>query len=74
MATKRLPRPRDPIQLGKLIVDIATGQVTEPQETPAETRARKAGKRGGMVRAKKLTPAERSEIASLAASARWKKD
>jgi hypothetical protein len=73
MATKRLKRPRDPIQLGKLIVDIATGQVTEPEETPAETRARKAGKRGGMVRAKKLTPAERSEIASLAASARWKK-
>lgn len=27
MATKRLKRPRDPIQLGKLIVDIATGQV-----------------------------------------------
>jgi hypothetical protein len=27
MATHRLKRPRDPIQLGKLIVDIATGQV-----------------------------------------------
>jgi hypothetical protein len=27
MATKRLKRPRDPIQLGKLIVDIATGQI-----------------------------------------------
>jgi hypothetical protein len=25
--TKRLKRPRDPIQLGKLIVDIATGEV-----------------------------------------------
>jgi hypothetical protein len=25
MATRRLKRPRDPIQLGKLIVDIATG-------------------------------------------------
>ena len=25
MATKRLPRPRDPIQLGELMVDIATG-------------------------------------------------
>jgi hypothetical protein len=73
MTTKRLKRPRDPIQLGKLIVDIATGQVTEPEETPVEARARKAGKRGGTARAKKLTPAERSEIASLAASARWKK-
>ena len=24
---KRTPRPRDPVQLGKLMVDIATGQV-----------------------------------------------
>jgi hypothetical protein len=75
MATKRLKRPRDPIQLGKLIVDIATGQVQEPEpeETPIEKRARNAGRKGGKIRAKKLTPAERSEIASLAASARWKK-
>jgi hypothetical protein len=73
MATKRLKRPRDPIQLGKLIVDIATGQIREPEETPAEKRARKAGRKGGAARAKKLTPAERSEIASVAASARWKK-
>lgn len=29
MATKRILRPRDPIQLGKLIVDIATGQVVD---------------------------------------------
>lgn len=27
--TKRLKRPRDPIQLGELIVDIATGQVED---------------------------------------------
>jgi hypothetical protein len=29
MGEKRLKRPRDPIQLGKLIVDIATGQVKD---------------------------------------------
>lgn len=29
MAKKRLKRPRDPLQLGKLIVDIATGQVED---------------------------------------------
>jgi hypothetical protein len=29
MTTKRLKRPRDPLQLGKLIVDIATGQVED---------------------------------------------
>ena len=26
MVLKRLPRPRDPTQLGKLMVDIATGE------------------------------------------------
>jgi hypothetical protein len=74
MATRRLKRPRDPIQLGKLIVDIATGQVEDYlDETASAKRARIAGTKGGPARAKKLTPQERSEIASIAASARWKK-
>jgi len=29
MAIKLIPRPRDPIQLGKLIGDIATAQVAD---------------------------------------------
>ena len=73
MATKRLPRPRDPIQLGKLIVDIATGQVEEPQETKTVKRAQTAGKKGGPARAAALTPEQRSEIARVASAARWKK-
>jgi hypothetical protein len=32
MATKRIPRPRDPIALAKLIGDIATGQVGDTVE------------------------------------------
>ena len=32
MPTKRLKRPRDPIQLGKLIGDILTGQVQDAVE------------------------------------------
>lgn len=72
MASKR-KRPRDPNQLAKLVVDIATGEVEEPDETPQAKRARKAGKRGGPARANKLTPEQRSEIARLAANARWKK-
>jgi hypothetical protein len=32
MATKRLPRPRDPVQLGKLMVDILSGQVVDAVE------------------------------------------
>ena len=71
--TKRLKRPRDPIQLGKLIVDIATGQVEEPEECQTAERARGAGKKGGPARAATLTPEQRSEIARVAAAARWKK-
>jgi hypothetical protein len=40
MATKCLIRPRDPIQLGKLIVDIATGQIEDRVE---DTQAKNAG-------------------------------
>ena len=34
MTEKRLSRPRDPIQLGKLIGDILTGQVEDSQPAP----------------------------------------
>jgi hypothetical protein len=69
-------RPRDPNQLAKLIVDIATG---ETQDTVSETkkhpsRKRMGGLKGGKARAKSLTPAERAKIATLAAMARWKKN
>jgi hypothetical protein len=71
--TKPAKRPRDTNQLAKMIVDIATGE-GEPAEISAnEARARTAGQKGGPARAKALTPAERSEIASIAAQARWKK-
>lgn len=63
-------RPRDPNQLAKSIVDIATGEATD--KTPLES-ARKGGLKGGKARAKALSPAERSEIAQIAANARWKK-
>jgi len=64
-------RPRDPNQLAKLITDIATGDV---KETPYASKSEgPPGTSGGKARAKALTPQQRSEIASLAASARWKK-
>jgi hypothetical protein len=31
MAIKRIPRPRDPLALAKLIGDIATGQVVDEE-------------------------------------------
>ena len=67
-------RPRDPNQLAKLMVDlVATGEASETEETTFAKRASKAGAKGGPARAKALTPTERSEIASIAAQARWKK-
>jgi hypothetical protein len=74
MTERRKPRPRDPLQLAKLIGDIATGQTSEPAETPSGKRARVAGSKGGPARAAKLTPEQRADIARLAAEARWKKD
>lgn len=72
MATKP-KRPRDPFQLAKLIGDISTGQAVE-QELSARSKASAlGGLKGGAQRAKMLTPEQRSEIARLAAVARWKK-
>jgi hypothetical protein len=77
MTTKRLKRPRDPIQLGKLIVDIATGQVqdaVEDKRNPAAVElGRRGGLKGGPARAKSLTKNEKKESARMAAKARWKK-
>ncbi len=69
--TERKPkRPRDANQLAKSIVELATGQTED--KIPLES-ARKGGLKGGKARAKALTPEQRSEIANVAAQARWKK-
>ena len=74
-------RPRDPNQLAKLIVDLATGEIVENStdsdsgKNPAAVALGKlGGKKGGQARAKKLTPEQRREIARRAALARWKHD
>ena len=74
MATKRLKRPRDPIQLGKLIVDIATGQVEDQAEDKRSSAAVELGRKGGQARAAGLSKKKRVEIAKKAAVARWRKD
>jgi hypothetical protein len=74
MAIHRLPRPRDPLQLGKLIADIATGQVVDEvddgKDIAASALGRLGGLKGGKARAKKLSAVRRSEIARIAANAR----
>jgi len=77
MARRRPQRPRDPSQLGKLIVDLSVGEVTEATQapdTPATEFARMGGLRGGRARAQKLSAAKRRAIAKAAARARWQKD
>jgi hypothetical protein len=73
-------RPRDANQLAHLTVAIATGEEEDQMVTidgknaAAVALGRRGGLRGGVARASKLTPEERSNIARLAASARWKRD
>lgn len=71
MATKP-KRQRDPIALAKMIGDIATGEI-EDVEPPKVRATRESGTKGGVARANKLTPEQRSQIALLGAQARWKK-
>jgi NADP-dependent 3-hydroxy acid dehydrogenase YdfG len=63
-------RPADVIGNAVHVMRIATGEI---EETPLKSAKAKGGKKGGKARAKALTPSQRSEIASAAATARWKK-
>ena len=70
-------RPRDPNQLGKLIVDLSVGEADDSKNMPddrgKDPAAMALGRKGGKARANKLSPKQRSSIASKAAKARWSK-
>ena len=74
MAQKRIPRPRDPVMLAKLIGDIATGQVVDCVEDGKNPAAVELGQKGGKARAARLDAPMRARIAQQGASARWGKD
>jgi hypothetical protein len=77
--------PRDPNQRAKSIVDIVAaisegenpetlGDPQRPEKDPERVaRGKLGGAKGGTIRAAKLTPERRSEIARKAAAARWGK-
>jgi hypothetical protein len=71
-------RPRDPNQLAKSIIDIATGEKPDRDPTPEEEGKDPAavamGKRGGAARAANMPAEKRSEIARKAAAKRWQRD
>lgn len=79
--TKHPKRPRDPAQLAKFIVDVATGEIEDREPTPEEegkdpaavARGKFGGALGGRVRAMQMTQEQRAQAASLAAQARWKR-
>lgn len=53
-----------------MIVGVATGELEKEEKAKGQV---KGGKIGGKSRAANLTPEQRSEIARVAAQARWKK-
>jgi len=67
-------RPADVIGAAVMVGRIAVGDVEDAQDQATKAaRPRQSGKRGGAARSAKLTPEQRSEIARIAADARWKK-
>lgn len=66
-------RPADINRLASSIVQAATeGEPEDMRDPAAVALGRKGGLKGGVARAAKLTPEQRSEIAKKAAAARWK--
>ena len=76
MPAKRPKRPRDPAQLAKLMIDIASGEVEDRESTPEEqgkdAAAVALGRKGGKARASRMTKRGRAEAARQAAIARWR--
>lgn len=72
---KKLKRPRDPIQLAKLIGDIAIGHLedkTDDGKDPAAVAlGRKGGLKGGPATAQALTKKQRTDSARNAITHRW---
>ena len=68
--------PRDPNQRAFLTVQMALGEVDQTDPLPAKDperveRGKLGGAKGGKLRAERLSPERRREIAQKAAAARW---
>jgi hypothetical protein len=83
--TSKKSKPTDISQLARAIVEEATGESLTDQPLPKEppkkpvhdknpaavALGKLGGKKGGLARAKKLSPEQRKAIAQKAARARW---
>lgn len=71
-------RPRNPNELSKFVLDIATGEredtelLDDGRNPAAVALGRLGGLKGGKARAEKLSKKRRADIARRAAMARWK--
>ena len=72
--TNLTKRPRDPIQLGRLIGDMSVGDVPKDHGKPDDPIPELSGSaKGGAARAASLTAKRRREIAKQGGAARWDK-
>lgn len=75
---KKAKMPRDPNQRAFRTAQVAWGEVEQTNPLPTKDperveRGKKGGAKGGKLRAQRLSPERRKEIASTAARARWAK-
>jgi hypothetical protein len=68
---KRSKKPADLNRLAAAIVDDATDETPQEQESKQARAGRVGGHRGGKVRAQRMTAEQRSAAARHAAEARW---
>lgn len=71
---KKPKRPTDIFERAKLIGDLAVGAVIEEKYIPSDEESFESlrGRKGGVQRAKNLSPEERQRQARKAARAKWK--
>ena len=70
-ARRRPERPRDPAELGRLVVEVAAGQRPNDSFEDGDPPELEERARGGAAHAAALVPERRREIAKKAAAARW---
>lgn len=70
--TKRSKKPADLNRLAAAIVGDATDETPQAPESSQVRAGRAGGRKGGKVRAERMTAEERSVAARRAAQARWK--
>lgn len=66
-------RPADAVGCAVHVMKIATGEIEESPPVAKQPARASGGRAGGKARAARLSPTKRSEIASQAAKARWRR-